>query len=265
MAEVVDKTPSTDKNAGNDEVIVEGEIVTKPSSDDHPPYPDEDGDHPFMISATEDVYEAARVEIVRMKEGESTIGSLDEVIERCVAESQLQEYTSSLEAIKDLYDTIFEESFAAGVAWRERIGVSEAEKLADDMQKSHKELMKKFEDLTNKYQATKKNRDETKRLLDKEMEKKANAQKYVFALRITLKVIMEILLDRVSRKNKEIVVGEVHNALVTNKVIDEENSESIKKLLFPEAANKGCKKTDIPPLKRIDIFLKSVRTHIKGK
>lgn len=253
---------ATNETGGGPVVEVEGEIITKTVSDDHPEFPD---DITNDVGVTGDVYEAAQTEMSHKKDGESIIGSLDEVIERCVAEAQLDEYRNSLEAIRDLYDGIFEEAFVAGVAWRERTGTEESEELAKDIQDAHVKLIKEFQGLDDKYRAIKENRDETKKLLDKEMEKKARAQNYVFALRITLKAIMETLLSRITSKNKKILVEEVHKALVTNKIMTEKDFNDTAQLLYPEYLKKGCKEEGLTPLKRIDVFLKTVRSRAKSK
>ena len=280
--ETDDLMKKANADSDNTGVVVEGEIITKTVSDDHPeflddkeqgalqpdtyePANDKTNTHP-MVSVTNDVHVAAEEEATRIKEGESTIGSLEEAIDRCATEAELDEYKNSLEAIGDLSNAIWEEAFVSGVAWRERIGTTEAEEMADKLQEDHKKLMRKFDNLIKRFQTLRDNRDEMKRLLDKEMEKKAGAQNYVFALRVTLKAIMETLLERVSKKNKEIVVEEVHKALVSNRVISNEDRNSITSLLFPEALAESCKKTDLlSPLKRIDAFLKTLGKRRKSK
>lgn len=239
----------------NDEVLVEGEILTKPSSDDGPDQTlansDEEDDTDLV---TADVYDAAVEELDRLKEGESVISSLEEVIERCISESDLEEYTNSLEAMVDLYDSIFEEAFATGVAWRDRTNTDKEEVL----------------ELKVKAKALRENRDEIERLLTKEIDKRLSSQGYVLALRITLKVILETLLDKLTTETKNTLVSSIHKALILNKVMKKDASvDSISNIIFPTVLRKKTspsdKKTVPAPVRRIDKFLNSIGDFMKNR
>lgn len=256
------QVPAIDNSTGgdSDDDIIEGEIITKTASDDCPESSEQDEDN--VGSVTEDVYDAAQEELDSMIDSESTIASLDEVIERCATESQLQEYTNSLEAIRDLYAAIFEEAFVAGVAWRERMGIEEAEEDLEAIKKNHTKLTDKFVELSEWSVAMEENRDKIKETLDKEMAKKIRAQNYVFALRITLKAIIETVLERTTNKNRKIVAEQIHKALTENKIVSDEQWADIVQLVSPEAVSKkNCKM--LAPLARIDVFLKSLGAHMK--
>ncbi len=243
-----------DTNSESDDTLVRGEILTKPSSDDIPEIPGNDTSsqlfqHPSFRSTpldsdeenigtvvTADVYEAANEELEKARKGRSMISSLEDVIERCTAEMPFDEYETSLEAVKELYDSIFEEAFVSGVAWRERL---EEEELAEDL-----------EELKNKIKVTEDNRDEINKLLTKAIKTGKTLRGSVSALKIALKIVVNSLTTKISSQEKASVITEIYEAISAVGIQGNVFSrDMVSNMLWPIESNKSG------TMKRIDDFL----------
>lgn len=259
-------------NSTDAEVVVEGEIIpiTEVCSDDSPTTDMEDEIDP----ASADIYEAAQEALNRLKSGDSIIAMLEEVIQKCLATSQLGEYTDSLDATRDLYDTIFEESFAAGAMWRDKTSTSVNEDMTLQVMEKVRPTLNASQNnflvnmLEKKLKAAEDNRDEIKRLLDKETSKKTKAQNYLFVLRLVLKVIFESVIDKTDKKAKSHIACEIDKALVKNGFKGNSGSGrsvSIVELIFSTSQQKTKGKGGTPPIKRIDAFLRGLEDRMSAK
>ena len=149
-------TDNVNSSEGDDEII-EGEII-----EGHPWVAKVSAEEEILHGVTDDVIEASEEELERSKENDSIISTLEDVIDSCISESQLDKYANSLDAIKDMFDQIFKLAFVEGVAWRERMHEEEKPLELEELKNEHAKLVERHKSLEE-------NRDELKKLLDKEM------------------------------------------------------------------------------------------------